>query len=208
MVNKGIQIAVLNVSGDLTGVQIGVVNIARKMKGTQIGVVNYADELNGVPIGIFSFVRKGQIHVDMWASEISEANVALKTGSKHVYSILAAGIHPSDPYRFSYGIGIGGHIPRGSKFVNIEALSFQVYEDIAEVDGWDNKIHTISKLRLIGGWKIKPRISVFAGLTFNVFVSDVSDGENIATASFYDSVNDTNDRWVRMWPGFVAGVQF
>ena len=198
----------VNVSGDLTGAQIGVVNIARKMKGTQIGVVNYADELNGAPIGVFSFVRKGQIHVDLWASETSVANVALKTGSKHVYSILAAGIHPSDPYRFSYGIGIGGHIPRGSKFVNVEALGFQVYEDIAEADGWDDKTHTISKIRLIGGWEIKPRISVFAGLIFNVFVSNVNDGENIAIASFYEYTDDEDKRWVRMWPGFVAGVQF
>ena len=205
--DRAAQIAVVNVAGELTGAQIGVVNIARKMKGTQIGVLNYADELDGAPVGIFSFVRKGQIHVDLWASETSIANMALKTGSKHFYSILATGFHPSDPYRFSYGVGIGGHIPHGSRFVNVEALSFQVYEDIAEADRWNDKIHLISKLRLIGGWEINPRFSAFAGLTLNVFVSEVNDGEHIAIASFYE-YNDADKRWVRMWPGFVAGIQF
>ncbi|MFC1718725.1 hypothetical protein ACFL6S_34050 [Candidatus Poribacteria bacterium] len=204
-INRGAQIGVVNVGGEIAGSQIGVVNIARKVRGAQIGVVNYADEMDGAPVGIFSFVRKGQIHMDVWASDTSMANIALKTGSKHVYSILAAGYQPplgDDPYRWSTGIGIGGHIPFGSKFVNIEALSFHVNEDKA----WENDLHMINKLRLIGGWEVNPKLSVFAGLTLNVFVSEVNDGDHIATGSFYD--HDGDDTWVRMWPGFVAGVQF
>jgi hypothetical protein len=204
-VNRGAQIGVVNVGGEIAGTQIGVVNIARKVRGTQIGIVNYADEMNGAPLGIFSFVRKGQIHLDVWASDTFVSNIALKTGSKHVYSILAVGYQPSfgdDPYRWATGIGIGGHIPFGSKFVNIEALSFHVNEG----EAWENDLHMINKLRLIGGWEINPRLSVFAGLTLNVLVSQVNDGDHMAIGSFYDHTGD--DTWVRMWPGFVAGVQF
>jgi hypothetical protein len=176
------------------------------MEGAQVGVVNLADEHNGAPIGIFSFVRKGQIHVDLWASDTSAANIALKTGSKHVYSILAMSYQPSfgdDPYRWSPGIGIGGHIPLGGpKFVNIEALSFHISED----DGWTDELHDISKLRLIGGWEVDPRFSLFAGVTLNVFVSRINDGRHIAMGSLYDRRGDST--WVRMWPGFVAGIQF
>jgi hypothetical protein len=202
---RGTQIGVVNIGGDVLGAQIGVVNIARKLEGAQVGVVNLADELNGAPIGIFSFVRKGQIHVDVWASEISVANVALKTGSKHVYSILAVGYQPpfgDNPYRWSPGIGIGGHIPFGSKFVNVEALSFHINED----EGWTEELHMVSKIRLIGGWEVNPSFSVFAGVTLNVFVSQFDDGSHIALGSLYDK--NWDDTWIRMWPGFVAGVQF
>ena len=204
-INRGAQIGVINVGGEIVGAQIGVINIARKVRGTQIGVVNYADEMSGAPLGIFSFVRKGQIHLDVWASDTSLTNIALKTGSKHVYSILAVGYQPSlgdDPYRWSTGIGVGGHIPFGSKFVNIEALSFHVNEDAR----WTDDLHMINKIRLIGGWEVNPSLSVFAGLTLNVFVSQLNDGGHIATGSFYDY--EGKDTWVRMWPGFVAGVQF
>jgi len=206
-VNKVAQIGVINIAGDVSGTQIGVVNIGREVEGVQVGVVNYADDISGAPVGIFSYVRKGQLHVDVWGSETSVANVALKTGGKHVYSILALGAQPSfgdNPYRWSPGVGIGGHIPFGSKFINVEALSFQINED----EAWTDDLHMVNKLRLIGGWEVNSRLAVFAGVTLNVFVSQVNDGDQIAIASFYDSANDEDDRWVRMWPGFIAGVQF
>ena len=207
-VNRGAQIGVINIGGNVSGAQVGVVNIARKVEGAQIGIVNYADENNGAPIGIFSFVRKGQIHLDVWASETSVFNMALKTGNKRVYSILALGYQPSigdDPYRWSPGVGIGVHMPSGSKYVdyiNIEALSFHINED----ESWTDELHMINQLRLIGGWELNRNMSAFAGLTLNVFVSQLNDGDHIGMASFFDY--DGDDTWVRIWPGVVAGVQF
>lgn len=204
-VNKVAQIGVVNIGGDVSGTQIGVVNIGRKVEGAQVGVVNYAEELSGVPVGVFSFVRKGRLNVDVWGSETAPMNIGLKTGGKYVYGILAVGTQPfSDLSRWFPGVGIGGHIPFGSKFVNVEALSFQINEG----EAWTDETHVLNKFRLIGGWQVQPRLAVFAGVTLNVFVSQVNDGDHIAIGSFYDSVNDDGDRWVRMWPGFVAGVQF
>jgi hypothetical protein len=202
---RGAQISVVNIGGDVLGAQVGVVNIARRVQGAQVGIVNFADEFKGAPIGIFSFVRKGQIHVDMWASETSAANIALKTGSEQVYSILALGYQPTfgdDPYRWSYGIGIGGRIPLGVGFANIEALSFHINED----EIWTEEFHNLNKLRVIYGWEIDPRFSIFAGATLNVFVSQFNDGDHISISSIYDRSGD--DTWVRIWPGFVAGIQF
>ena len=92
--------------------------------------------------------------------------------------------------------------PFGSKYVNVEALSFRINED----EAWTNDLHMANKLRLIGGWRIDPRFSVFAGLTLNVFVSRFNNGGHIAVASLYDRRKDNS--WIRIWPGFVAGVQF
>ena len=203
--DTGAQIGVINIGGTIRGAQIGVVNIARKVEGTQIGVINYADEFSGAPIGLFSFVRKGQTHLDLWAGETSAFNVALKTGSKHVYSILALGYQPSfgdDPYRWSPGLGIGAHIPRGSRYVDIEALSSHVNEG----EAWTEELHLLSGLRLIGGWQINPAYSVFAGVTLNVLVSEHNDGSHMDTVSIFE--RDGNRTHVRMWPGVIAGVRF
>jgi hypothetical protein len=202
---QGAQIGVVNIGGDVRGAQVGVVNIAHRVEGAQVGVVNYADELEGAPVGLFSFVRKGRMNVAVWGSETSAANIALKTGSKHFYSILALGYQPSfgdDPYRWSPGVGMGVHIPIESRYVNIEAIHSHINED----EAWTEDLHQINSLRLIAGWHIDPRISVFAGVTMNVFVSQFNDGSHIAYGSLYEETG--GDTWVRMWPGFVAGVQF
>jgi len=199
----GAQVGIVNIAGDISGAQVGVVNIAGNVEGAQVGVFNYADEINGAPIGVFSFVRKGQIHLDVWANEYSISNIALKTGGKYIYSIIALGAQPySDPYRWHVGAGIGGHIPRGLYFFNIEALNYQLNEG----ERWEEDLHQISKLRLIGGRQINPRVAVFAGVTLNVFVSNVNDGSRYNLGSIFKWSGD--DEWVRIWPGFVLGVQF
>lgn len=203
--NKGAQIGVVNIGGNITGAQIGVVNIAHKMRGTQIGVVNLSDEIDGAPIGVFSFVRKGQIHLDVWGSDTSAFNLGLKTGNNRVYSIFALGYQPpigDDPARWSPGMGIGVHFPYGSKFVNIEALGFHINED----EIWTDDIHRIDKLRFIGGWDLNRNLSAFFGVTLNVFVSQYNNGDHISIASLVKYNGDKT--WVRIWPGFVAGIQF
>ena len=92
----------------------------------------------------------------------------------------------------------------GSRFVNLELLSFHVNEG----EAWTEELHRINEFRLIAGWEVVPRISVFAGLTLNTFISNVNDGDHIAVGSFVDISNDDEPRWLRIWPGFVAGVQF
>ena len=99
-------------------------------------------------------------------------------------------------------MGIGIHIPSGSTYINIEALSFHVNED----EWWTEDLQSINKLRLIGGWEVNPSLAVFAGLTLNVIVSDVNNGNHSDWASFLD--HDGSGTWVRIRPGVVAGVQF
>jgi len=55
---KGVQIALLNGTGELRGLQIGAVNFAEKTLGLQIGLANFSEEGFGLQIGLFNLFGK------------------------------------------------------------------------------------------------------------------------------------------------------
>jgi hypothetical protein len=63
----------------------------------------------------------------------------------------------------------------------------------------------MGKLRVIGGWKIRDFISIYAGPTFNSFLSNVNDGSEYALWTI--SENKDGDTWTRKSIGFVLGVK-
>ena len=59
--NRGIQLALVNISGDLAGMQLGVFNHAANIKGCQIGVVNFAETMTGCQIGLANIITNGAL---------------------------------------------------------------------------------------------------------------------------------------------------
>ena len=200
---EGAQLSVVNISGGLIGAQIGVVNIARKVEGLQLGVVNVSESMSGAPIGVLSFVKDSPLRLHFWGSDTDIANVGLRLGSRYVYNLLMVGIQPDeDPVRWSYGLGIGGHIPLNEKFfLNIDAVSRDI-----QYGRWEEEANVLSKLRLGVGWQPYPRFTVLGGVALNVFVSDERDGSDIAYG--LDTVIESGDTTIRIWPGFFLGVRF
>lgn len=198
---------VVNVAGGgFDGAQIGIVNIAERARGVQLGIVNIAGEDDGfVPIGIVSIVEHGMFHLNAWLSEAPLAAVGIKMGSRTVYNVFAAGVQPtSTRTRMMYGLGIGGRVFRRDRlFFDVDAVGYSVsQDDIFDFSG----LNMLSKLRVTAGWRINDLVSVTAGPTVSVFVSDYESGEELA---LYDAAlyKDETGTWVRIWPGLVAGVQ-
>ena len=200
---KGAQLSVVNVANSVIGSQIGVVNIARNVEGLQLGVVNISESISGAPIGIFNFVKNNPPRLRFWSSDTAIANVGLRLGNRHVYSLLMAGVQPyEDPVRWSFGFGIGGHIPLSKRlFMNIDAVSQSVH-----YGWWENEFNQLNKFRLGVGWQQSRWFSVVGGVAFNVFVSDERDGSDIAYG--LDTVIESGDTTVRIWPGLFLGAQF
>ncbi|MCZ6679075.1 MAG: hypothetical protein O7E52_17720, partial [Candidatus Poribacteria bacterium] len=200
----GTQLSVVNIAGGVIGTQIGVVNIARNVEGLQLGVINVAESVSGAPIGLLSFVKDNPLHLHFFGSDTEIANLGLRLGSRHIYNLLVIGIQPDeDPVRWSYGIGIGGRIPLSERlFLNIDGVSRHVH-----YGSWDNDgVTLLNKLRLAVGWEQHRRFTLFGGIALNVFVSDQRDGSDIAYG--LDTVIESGDTTVRIWPGLFMGVQF
>ena len=80
---RGVQVAVLNVSGDVSGAQVGVVNIAAgTVRGTQVGVVNVAGTYeSGAPVGLVSLVKNATYHLELYGDWPAGSADSRRSGS-------------------------------------------------------------------------------------------------------------------------------
>ena len=202
---EGAQIALVNIANSVKGCQIGVVNIADKVKGFQLGVVNITDNLDGEALGIVSIIGNGQFHINVWADEVAPFNLGFKLGTKRIYNLYGLGMKPSgdSTYMIATG-GFGWHLPLNQFFMNFEVMSSSIRRGFS-FKKWENT--TLSRLRVIGGWQVLPKLAITAGPTLNVFVSKERDGSNLPMfdATIYST--RSGNWWVRIWPGFAAGIQ-
>ena len=208
--HTGTQISIVNIARGTIGTQIGLLNIAGHVRTSQIGLLNVSGRMSGIPIGLISFVKNNPLHLQLWGSDTEVANLGIRLGSRHVYSLLMVGSYPhGDLGRWSSGFGIGGHIPLSKRlFLNVDFITRGVtYTDESEEDTWWYDEHTVlNKLRLGFGWEQHKWFSVFGGVSFNFLVSDRRDTSDFGYG--FDRVYRSDDTTVRIWPGFFAGVQF
>ena len=169
----GVQIAgALNISLDTTsGAQIsGLANYTKVLKGVQIGIVNYADSSDGYSLGLVNIVRKGYHQILVYNNEMLDVNIAYKSGSRKLYSLLLAGMKlgPRKAYSFGYGAGHPFRMSASSD-ITVDLTSQFLY-----VGNWNS---TNSMIRLQTAWNYKPlkNITLFAGPSFTVYYSDKLD---------------------------------
>ena len=207
---SGTQIGMVNIAPGGIGTQIGLLNIAGHVETSQVGLLNVSGRMSGIPIGLISFVKDNPLHLQLWGSDTEIANLGVRLGSRHVYSLLMVGSYPhGDLGRWSSGFGIGGHIPLGKRlFLNVDLITRGVgYTDGSRRNTWEYGEHTVlNKLRLAFGWERHKWFSVFGGVSLNFLVSDRWDTSDFGFG--FDRVYQREDTTVRVWPGLFAGVQF
>ena len=207
---SGTQIGMVNIAPGGIGTQIGLLNIAGHVETSQVGLLNVSGRMSGIPIGLISFVKDNPLHLQLWDSDTEIANLGVRLGSRHVYSLLMLGSYPhGDLGRWSSGFGIGGHIPLGRRlFLNIDFITRGVgYTDGSRRNTWEYGEHTVlNKLRLAFGWERHKWFSVFGGVSLNFLVSDRWDSSDFGFG--FEHVYRREDTAFRVWPGFFAGVQF
>jgi hypothetical protein len=201
----GLQMAVLNVSGDVTGAQVGVINIGGVVKGAQVGVINVAKEVRGVPLGLLTFEEKGQLHLEVWSSDIHLTNAAVKFGGRYVYTTLLAGIGPDDRLtRYNLGLGFGVHIPLGPRFwLDLDAAGSTVHPVKKPFRGEN----LLAQARAMFGFQVANRFAVFGGPTYNTYFA-FSPEENIKLTTLPVRQHNIDvDTTVQYWPGMQLGLR-
>ena len=202
----GMQAALLNVGGDVTGVQVGLINVAKVVTGVQLGVVNVSEEVRGVPLGLLSFEKKGQFHVEAWASDIQLTNLAVKFGGKYVYTTLLAGLGPDDRLeRYSLGLGLGLHLPLGERFwLDGDVVGSTVLRVRAP---FASSANLLAQGRLMLGFNLFERLAVFAGPTCNAYFAwRDADRLTLSTLPMWQEQVGLSTS-VRYWPGVQLGVR-
>ncbi|WP_079687960.1 STN domain-containing protein [Ohtaekwangia koreensis] len=205
----------LNVVGKrIRGVQLGVVNYATKVRGTQIGLLNISDSIQGVPVGFLSITSRGGYHkIEVSADEVFYTNVAFRTGVRQFYNILTAGAKPETfgdeetIWTFGYGLGTAPKLSR-KLFMNIDLTANQVVKG-----NWTDAINMINKLYVGVDYQFAKKMSVTAGVTLNVHLTDVTyqDYPELFTdykPHFFSEHTYSNDINSKMWWGGKIGIRF
>lgn len=170
---SGVQIAgLMNFSNRETdGAQIaGVINYSKRLRGLQIGVINIADTSEGYSIGLINVILKGYHKLSFSTNEIMNVNAAFKTGNSKLYSILMAGMHTSNDQKlYAFGYGLGSELmlnKRKNLSLNPELSSQYLY-----MGSWDYT-NILNKLYLNLNVRLGKYVSLFAGPSYNVYISD------------------------------------
>jgi hypothetical protein len=214
---NGLQIAAVNVAGDLRGTQVGIVNVAQHVDGAVLGLVNVADDVDGVPVGLVSVTRTGGVHPVAWASSATFANVGLKFATRHTYTMVSAhytvaggGEYPATASRPAIqldsrefvggGFFIGGRVPIGDGFVDLDAGGTAMVATVRSTSTATENSGTRyrellfdPRLRVLAGYAPAPHFAPFIGAAMVVRVRVVNDGQ--------DAVG-------RVMPELFGGIQF
>jgi len=203
----GAQLATVNVAaGDVKGAQIGALNISSgDVKGVQLGVVNVANR-SSFPLGLVNVVRDGRSHFDTWFSADGFAQIAFKHGGDYFHYIYTVGYGAFSELTWNLGIGLGGHIPlKGGFYIDIDLLSQHINHG-----GWSTELNLMNTFRVIAGWQILPKMAIYGGVSYQVFLSQRYDGAQypLITSEVLVDRQQPGDLLVRGWPGFLIGLQF
>lgn len=193
---------------EIEGTQIaGVINYAKKIKGLQIGLINIADSSDGYCIGLLNFVVNGYHKLSFSTDEYINTNVALKTGTHKLYSILQAGmnVNKKDEKIYSFGYGLGSEFNFGRTFsINPEITAQHLY-----LGSWDY-LNLLNKAHLNLNLKLGKYVSLFGGPVFNVYYSQqsptITGYKSPTPPSGYHTYNFSNR--VKGWIGWNAGINF
>lgn len=208
----GGQIGSVNIARDVRGFQIGLVNFGSTITGTQIGLVNFAKEVKGANIALLAFEREGRHDLLLYTSESDLANLELKLGGKHFYTVLGGGVRPG---RHGWvGIGWGGHIDLGSTWwMDLDALG-QTYTPISTftqpVDGVPTEFRPfgsatgVARARLTVGAQLARQLAVFGGVHMAGRFS-VWEPKNLDVVPAF--LADPEEE-ILLWPGAFVGLQF
>jgi len=212
---KGAQLAgFMNVASDtIHGAQLaGFLNVGKVVKGSQLGFINVADTVTGAQIGFISFSKRGYRRLELWGTETLYGNIAFKTGSKHFYNIFAAGAQTAakSTIRWGFGYGIGTELSFTKRIImNWEALCFNIHQDGFQ---W-NELNLLNQLKTNLGVVVFKNISIFAGPTINVMVSNHYNTDTQTYGSpitpSHTIYNHTSGKTnVSIWAGFNVGIRF
>ncbi|WP_433830189.1 hypothetical protein [Flavobacterium anhuiense] len=212
---NGLQFSgICNIGKDtVRGAQItGLFNYAKELNGVQFGLVNVTGSPSGYSFGLLNFKKGGYKKISITSNEISDINVAVKTGDHKMYTILMAGRSDRNDEEklFSFGIGLGKNIPLGKRFAfNPEFSTQYLY-----LGNWDI-FNSLTKFDSSFSFQLCKGVALSAGPSFNLYWSEKQDKYgNPNTSTFVQdrtknyTVIKNNSRDILGWIGWSFGLTF
>lgn len=201
----GFQIAGLGnkAEGTVRGIQVaGILNYSRNLKGVQVGLINIADTSSGTSIGLFNFIRGGYQQVLLSTNEVTNANIAFKTGTPRFYSLVMAGMNVSNNEKaYSFGVGFGHDFVFNDRLF----LSSVFSSENIFAGNW-KELSNLYRVKATYNLRLSKRIGVYAGPSFSVFVNDQTAPVDGYKSDFANSPGIRFNSKVKGWLGWDVGL--
>ena len=154
-------------TGETRGVQVSsIYNYSKKLRGIQFGLVNIAESSSGCSIGLINVVMKNGYHkLSLSTNEILNTNVAVKTGTKRLYSILTAGMNiEKNKKAYSMGYGMGKENRISKRF----AFNTEITGNVLYLGDWkETGTSLCAAPELV--YKFNKYLAVHAGPSFTLY---------------------------------------
>jgi hypothetical protein len=173
----------------------------------QAGLLNYADEAD-VSIGLIGITRKGGTHLQLSFDEMFAPEILLRLDANYNYSFVSVAIAPYDGQTRGYAIGAGLGV-KAPLFVPKLWLDVDYgFHMLQSFDGYQRRVpNSLHRLRALVRYELYPHLSVFAGLSFNVY-AELSPERRFRPAVLVQPHRATpGSAEVVYWPGFTVGVR-
>jgi hypothetical protein len=236
---SGLQAGLVNISGSsFTGLQTGLINVSGEdgKGGVQVGLVNFSQNSHILPIGLLNFVKDGIFHPAVFMDDMKFVNLSLRTGSKHFYTIWITGFKhfdandeaeswtnfdndKNDGNYFSSRAGLGGELPIGPLFVNLDVTAGTIIRvNDSDFRNEETRSHAhedmmptfTAQARLSVGLELFEHLGAFVGVSYDYFYRwDAASPLPIPVV--VDKISNTfswSDEKNIHRIGFFAGIQF
>lgn len=202
---SGAQLGLVNHGGRVTGVQVGALNVANTMRGLQVGVINVGRHIDGETLGLLNFIGDGYHAIEVGTDETSPLTFGLKTGGRHLYTVLSVGFDPSSgPTRVSWGGGLGGH-GQWKRFVFDGDVLLTAREHTTKTLFSEGLAGFDLRVRATPGLRLSDAITLYGGPSLGLALR--IDGATPAPGGFVDGAVLADGRF-RLWPGWQGGLRF
>lgn len=202
---KGAQVSGLinRAEGPVKGLQLAFINRAGQLRGVQIGLINIADSSTGYSIGLFNIIHNssGYHHVQLFATDITNFNLAFKLGNHKLYSVILAGVHIRKNKQLnSFGMGAGHDFLLSRRLMASAEVNYQ----FINAGSWDNRLVQLKSALNI---KLNRSLYVFAGPVYNYY----KDNQGYDAMGYKKMINRTTTthpyaRQTRRWIGWQIGM--
>ncbi|MTI87522.1 MAG: hypothetical protein FH748_06090 [Balneolaceae bacterium] len=200
-----------NIARELEGLQFaGILNASKKATGLQIGLINYAEEFEGVPIGMISLYGNGRKNFDVRYSDGGFTDIGITLGTYRVYNTALFGYNTlldRDVYRLGLAVGLEKNI--SDSFERLSSETLFVNQEISYLhhfeEDFSRKTNAIWSYKFLVGNRFASGFSMYAGPSFNMQVSRVSEASDYTWYSLWSP--EWKGRQYRFWAGFTVGIR-
>ncbi|QRN96643.1 hypothetical protein JRI60_47955 [Archangium violaceum] len=198
--HTGLQVASFTKARKMRGLQLGLVNVVDELAGVQLGLVNVSRTPRGLRLGLVNWVAGFPSSWEIGANDTVPLQVAWRTGTPGLYSLVGVGLMGLEGPRPSALAGLGTSVAVGAR------VSFS--PELVYTHAWRlapaSTVARVLQVRLPVRWEVREGLWLHVGPTLNAGRFDSSAPGYLPLLKRLD----VGGRPVHLWPGLFAGVGF